>query len=170
MPAIAEPLADVAAHGSIAAARIADMLRTVDYASLSPVDGRISLDAEGIVALCREHGIGLLTERDAAYPRMLREIPDPPGVLFVRGEPKPQDDLAIAIVGTRRPTGYGINVAERLAEDLASRGLAVTSGLARGVDSAAHRGASRSSTARWRQRSASSWSGSRSARSAAGTS
>ncbi len=105
------------------------------------VAARAEIDAEGIIALCREHGIGLLTERDAAYPRMLREIPDPPGVLFFRGELKPQDDLAIAIVGTRHGSRYGIEQAERLAASLARAGLTIVSGLARGIDAAAHRGA-----------------------------
>ena len=62
-----------------------------------------------------EHGIEILTEGHAAYPRVLREIPDPPGVLFVRGEIKPDDALAIGIVGTRHGTQYGLRQAERLA-------------------------------------------------------
>ncbi len=99
------------------------------------------IDVEAEIALCRQHGIDILTETDAAYPRALREIHDPPGVLFVRGEMKPDDALAIAIVGTRHGTQYGLRQAERLAGGLARAGLTVISGLARGIDAAAHRGA-----------------------------
>jgi DNA processing protein len=77
------------------------------------------------------------------YPPLLREIFDPPVVLYLRGNKWNAELPQIAIVGTRRPTGYGLNCAERLAEDLAARGLAITSGLARGLDAAAHRGALR---------------------------
>ena len=81
------------------------------------------------------------TECDPAYPRALREIHDPPGMLFVRGEILPQDALAMAIVGSRHATHYGLAQAERLAGSLARAGLTIVSGLARGIDAAAHRGA-----------------------------
>jgi DNA processing protein len=74
------------------------------------------------------------------YPPRLKQIPDPPLVLYVRGDVKVLSQLAVAIVGTRRPTAYGSQVAERLARDLAQRQLVIVSGLARGIDSAAHRG------------------------------
>ena len=106
---------------------------------IAAASNEIDVDAE--IALCREHGIGILTESDEAYPRVLREIHDPPGVLFVKGELQPQDGLAIGIVGTRHATHYGLQQAERLAGSLARAGLTVVSGLARGIDSAAHRGA-----------------------------
>ena len=80
---------------------------------------------------------------DPAYPPLLREIFDPPIILYTRGKKWDPDTAQVAIVGTRRPTGYGLNCAERLGEDLAKRGLAVVSGLARGIDSSAHRGALR---------------------------
>ena len=99
------------------------------------------IDAEGEIALCREHDVAILTEADVGYPRVLREIPDPPGVLFVRGELKGDDALAIAMVGTRHATPYGLRQAERLAGSLGRAGLTVVSGLARGIDAAAHRGA-----------------------------
>jgi DNA processing protein len=99
------------------------------------------IDAEAEIALCRQHGIAILTDADPHYPRMLREIPDPPGLLFVRGTLQPQDGLAIGIVGTRHGTAYGLRQAERLAGSLARSGLTVISGLARGIDAAAHRGA-----------------------------
>jgi len=75
------------------------------------------------------------------YPPRLKQIPDPPLVLYVRGDVKVLSRHALAIVGTRRPTAYGSQVAQRLARDLAQRQLVIVSGLARGIDSAAHRGA-----------------------------
>jgi DNA processing protein len=75
------------------------------------------------------------------YPPRLKQIPDPPLVLYVRGDVKVLSRYALAIVGTRRPTAYGSQVAQRLAHDLAQRQLVIVSGLARGIDSAAHRGA-----------------------------
>jgi DNA processing protein len=79
--------------------------------------------------------------RDGEFPAHLREIPVPPDRLWVRGTLVDEDALAIAIVGSRRATPFGLELAERLAGDLAARGITVVSGLARGIDSAAHRGA-----------------------------
>ena len=81
-----------------------------------------------------------LTPTDERYPALLGVIPSPPA-LHVRGSLEPADALAIAIVGSRRPTPYGVEVAESLAADLAARGVTIVSGLARGIDTAAHRGA-----------------------------
>jgi DNA processing protein len=78
---------------------------------------------------------------DTAYPARLRQIYDPPLVLYVRGNVTALSQPGIAVVGTRHPTPYGTGMAERLACDLATRGLVIFSGLARGVDTAAHRGA-----------------------------
>jgi DNA processing protein len=78
---------------------------------------------------------------ETAYPANLGEIPVPPERLWVRGRLHASDALAIAIVGARDATPYGLAVAERLGADLAARGITVVSGLARGIDSAAHRGA-----------------------------
>src|SRR5215471_4339106 len=91
-----------------------------------------------------ELGVQTVDILDPAYPPLLREIFDPPIILYIRGRKWDPELPQVAIVGTRRPTGYGLNCAERLAEDLAAKGLAVTSGLARGLDAAAHRGALRS--------------------------
>src|SRR5688572_2803993 len=88
-------------------------------------------------------GIRILDILHPEYPSLLREIYDPPSILYIRGKSWDSDLPQVAIVGTRRPTGYGINCAERLAEDLAARGVAITSGLARGIDAGAHRGALR---------------------------
>lgn len=99
------------------------------------------VDAEGEMQRCCRAGVAILLETDEAYPRLLRKIVDPPGVLFVRGELKRQDALAVGIVGTRHASQYGLRQAERLAGGLARAGLTVISGLARGIDAAAHRGA-----------------------------
>ncbi len=102
---------------------------------------RDEIDVEAQLALCTAGGIALLAEHDEAYPRVLREIHDPPGILFVRGQILPQDAIAIAIVGSRHATQYGLAQAERLAGSLARAGVTIVSGLARGIDAAAHRGA-----------------------------
>ncbi len=99
------------------------------------------IDVEAEIALCRRNDVAILVEADSGYPRTLREIHDPPGVLFVRGELKSDDALSIGIVGTRHGSHYGRTQAERLAGSLARAGLTVVSGLARGIDAAAHRGA-----------------------------
>jgi len=78
---------------------------------------------------------------DDRYPPLLRQIYDPPAVLWMRGDLLPQDERAIAIVGTRRATDYGKRVAHDFAFELAQRGFTIVSGLAYGVDAAAHRGA-----------------------------
>jgi DNA processing protein len=80
---------------------------------------------------------------DAGYPKNLRNIHKPPKQLFVNGTLLAQDEMAVAIVGSRRATHYGLEVAERLGCELAARGVTVVSGMARGIDSAAHRGALR---------------------------
>ena len=96
------------------------------------------IDVAKEIAYCRENQITLLLETAAEYPRILKEIHDPPGVLFVRGEVRTTDALSIAIVGTRHATAYGLAQAERLASGLARAGYTIVSGLARGIDAAAH--------------------------------
>src|SRR5438067_1954353 len=86
-------------------------------------------------------GAAVVTIDDPAYPAHLRQIYDPPVALFVRGSVEALSGSGIAIVGTRHPTPYGLGMAERLACDLAAHGLIIFSGLARGIDSAGHRGA-----------------------------
>jgi DNA processing protein len=102
---------------------------------------KTEIDVQAELALCAENKIAILTDQDPAYPRMLREIYDPPGILFMRGEILPPDAIAIAIVGARHATHYGLAQAERLAGSLARAGITIVSGLARGIDAAAHRGA-----------------------------
>ena len=98
-------------------------------------------EAEQLLQQCMEAGIDILWAEHVRYPRLLKEIPDPPLVLFMRGELQPQDELAVAIVGTRHASTYGLKMAERLAAGLARAGVTIISGLARGIDAAAHRGA-----------------------------
>lgn len=97
--------------------------------------------AEDVVALCQAEGVRILVEGDDDYPGLLSRIHDPPGVLFVRGTFEPRDALAVSIVGARHATAYGRRVAAQLAGGLARAGYTVVSGLARGIDAAAHRGA-----------------------------
>lgn len=86
-------------------------------------------------------GQTIVTLADAAYPPTLLEIPDPPGLLYVRGDPALLNKPALAIVGSRNATPQGRQTAERLAGKLAAGGLVIASGLALGIDAAAHRGA-----------------------------
>jgi DNA processing protein len=88
-----------------------------------------------------ETGATLIPINGPDYPSLLRSIYDPPLVLFARGRIELLGRLQIAVVGTRRPTPYGVAAAERLSADLATAGLTITSGMARGIDTAAHRAA-----------------------------
>jgi DNA processing protein len=90
----------------------------------------------------RKMGIRVITIKDEDYPELLKQIPDPPVVLFKKGE-LPFSARTFAIVGARRATFEGMAIAERIAETLSSAGIAIVSGLARGVDAAAHKGALR---------------------------
>ena len=99
------------------------------------------MEAEREVAAADKLGCRLVAYGGPDYPPLLKQIADPPLVLYVRGDAALLARHAVALVGTRRPTAYGSSVAHRLASDLAQRQLVIASGLARGVDSAAHRGA-----------------------------
>lgn len=83
-------------------------------------------------------GATLVTWDDPRYPSLLRQIHDPPPFLYMAGELQGADDLAVAVVGSRRPTAYGLRVARQLATELSDYGFTVVSGLARGIDAAAH--------------------------------
>ena len=98
-----------------------------------------AIDAENVIDLCEREGITILAEGDPEYPNLLSQIEDPPGILFAKGSLKPV--LGIAIVGSRHATAYGLRMAEKIASGLVQAGYTVVSGLARGIDAAAHRGA-----------------------------
>jgi DNA processing protein len=89
----------------------------------------------------RENGADLIVLTDARYPQPLREIFDPPFAVFARGRVELLATLMLGVVGTRRPTPYGLAATERLSGDLARAGFTIVSGMARGIDTAAHRGA-----------------------------
>lgn len=100
---------------------------------------RPEVDAE--CALVEKHGVRLAFRGRPGYPTALGQTPAPPHLLYVRGALADADSRAVAVVGSRSCTSYGRRVAERLAHDLASAGWTIVSGLARGIDGAAHRGA-----------------------------
>jgi DNA processing protein len=102
---------------------------------------RTQTDPEREVTLAQRHGARILTWEEEGYPQALKEIPDPPPVLYMLGEWRPEDAEGVAIVGTRRCTSYGRLVAQRLAAEFAGLGITVISGLAPGIDTAAHKGA-----------------------------
>ncbi len=95
--------------------------------------------AEQELAKARDAGVAVIIADDAAYPAALKNTPDPPLFLYVKGDLHPGD--GIAIVGTRKPTHYGLTVTHHISYELAAAGLTVVSGLARGIDTQAHRGA-----------------------------
>jgi DNA processing protein len=97
--------------------------------------------AEDELARASATNVKIISLDDSGYPSQLKQIYDPPLILYVRGDEAVISQPGIALVGTRHPTPYGLGMAERLSCDLASRGLVIFSGLARGVDTAGHRGA-----------------------------
>jgi len=99
------------------------------------------VDVEAILQWCGDHQVTILQNTSPHYPQSLRELSDAPPILFFEGEIKPCDALAVAIVGTRHATAYGRSQAEKIAYGLAKAGITVISGMARGIDSAAHQGA-----------------------------
>ena len=102
---------------------------------------RPQIDPDEELERVQAAGIGVLTWHDPAYPRLLREIDDLPPVLYVQGELTDDDQRSVTVVGTRKPTSYGKEVAAHLAGDLARAGVTIVSGLARGIDGVAHRAA-----------------------------
>ncbi|HEY2155667.1 MAG TPA: DNA-processing protein DprA [Isosphaeraceae bacterium] len=107
------------------------------------VAARREFDPETELAICRQQDVRPVARGTDGFPAMLAEIPDPPSLLYVRGTFAERDAMAIAIVGARHCTPYGLRIAEKLGASLARVGLTVVSGLARGIDAAAHRGALR---------------------------
>ncbi|NOY69680.1 MAG: DNA-protecting protein DprA [Deltaproteobacteria bacterium] len=119
-------------------------LAAIEGISLRVVSGilkaRVHDDILQEIDSAAEKGFTIITYTDRNYPTLLREIADPPPFLYVSGQ-LPTDFFPLAIVGTRNPTRYGITMARRLAADLTKMGITIVSGMARGIDSAAHGGA-----------------------------
>ena len=145
-PVLARRLIETAGSPAAACGADAALLRTVDgvaskagkiAASLRASAGKV--DAE--LARAASVGATVICPDDGTYPPLLREIPDPPLVLYVRGTLEPRDLNAVAIVGSRKCSLYGREQAERFAALLAGAGFTIVSGGARGTDTAAHRGA-----------------------------
>jgi DNA processing protein len=111
--------------------RLVHTIRTADH----------HVDTGAIVRWCRENGCRLVCRGTPAYPQLLNDLHDAPPIFFARGEITAADGLAVAIVGTRHATTYGSRQADRIAYGLAKAGVTVISGMARGIDAAAHEGA-----------------------------
>jgi DNA processing protein len=146
-PILAQRLVDAA--GSIEAACSANALLLKSVEGIGSAKSRNILEslkraadeADGEIARAEKAGARLICRDDEEYPTLLRSIPDPPLVLYVKGAIEPRDLHSIAIVGSRRCSFYGREQSERFAALLAGAGMTVISGGARGIDSAAHRGA-----------------------------
>lgn len=130
------PAAELAAEGGV-------MLETAERLAAQTKEA----DPEKELLAAEKAGAAVLTVLDEGYPELLKKIYDPPLVLYVRGALKPVP--AAAIVGTRKATPYGLRTAARLAGELAASGVAVASGLARGIDTAAHQAAVEAGGVTW---------------------
>ena len=104
-------------------------------------ENRDSIDLDNELKRVEDAGVKTLTLEDDDYPASLKNIYDPPPVIFVKGELRKADEKAIAIVGTRKASRYGLETARKLAAELSSLGITIISGLAAGIDTAAHGGA-----------------------------
>ncbi|NPV48258.1 MAG: DNA-protecting protein DprA [Armatimonadetes bacterium] len=137
----------VEAFGSAANILAADdgMLTAIEGISRDTVtrlrDTAATMDLARLRQEMRDHGVTLVPVTAPDYPPLLREVPDGPAALFVQGSLVRRDEMAVAIVGTRECTPYGLAAARKLAGDLARRGFTIVSGMARGIDAAAHQGA-----------------------------
>jgi DNA processing protein len=105
------------------------------------VHSRNKFDADKEISLADKSGVCIINISDSRYPALLKKIYDPPPVIYVKGDIQPSDNLAVAIVGSRGCSHYGSEQASRFAHLLASAGFTIVSGMARGIDSAAHSGA-----------------------------
>jgi DNA processing protein len=121
-----------ASNADLAAAGIDARTR----ASLQKTRRERDLDAE--LVRIEQAGLTVVTREDPTYPRLLAEAPNAPPLLYIRGHLDPQDDWAIAVVGTRSPTTYGKEVTRYIVSELAQNGVTIVSGLAIGIDSVAH--------------------------------
>jgi DNA processing protein len=111
--------------------------RTVGFVE----EGRKTIDPDRELERLDKAGVSAFNWNDSGYPALLKQIPDPPPVLYVKGKIEPEDQRSIALVGTRKATPYGKEAAQVLAADLSRSGISVVSGLARGIDTVAHKAA-----------------------------
>jgi DNA processing protein len=133
----------IAAFGDVRSAWLASEsdlldLRINRLAVRNLLRARREEDLDQLLRCLDQQGVQALTWDNPDYPPLLAQIPDAPPLIFVRGTLMPADEWAVAMVGTRRATSYGREVARRLAADLARAGMTVVSGLARGIDGIAH--------------------------------
>ncbi|MEZ4667477.1 MAG: DNA-processing protein DprA [Anaerolineae bacterium] len=105
------------------------------------IRARAKLDLDAEIGRIERTGAWLVTIADAHYPNNLRKLTDAPPVLYIKGSLQPEDERALSIVGTRKSSAYGRDAAHYFAKALAEHGITITSGLAHGIDSVAHRGA-----------------------------
>lgn len=139
--AILDAFGDIDAALSAPASRLARVDRIGDRLAAQIAADRHQVDVDGELDLAARHGVRVICLADDEYPAALRAINDPPPCLYVRGALRREDALALALVGSRHCSRYGAEQAERFASLAAHAGLTVVSGMARGVDTAAHRGA-----------------------------
>lgn len=125
-----------AAWEAPAAALYTSGLEPKACAALLEARRRLDLDTE--VLRVAETGARMFCIEDAGYPALLRQIPQPPPLIYVRGTLEQRDEWSLAVVGTRAPSPYGKEAARRISGDLAAAGVTIVSGLARGIDSIAH--------------------------------
>jgi DNA processing protein len=116
-------------------------VRSIPDLAAALIEPRFQDQAARELERARREGARLLTPEDDEYPALLRAVADPPLVLYVRGALRPEDGLAVAVVGSRRATPHGLHLAASIARGLGAAGFTVVSGLARGIDAAGHRGA-----------------------------
>ena len=105
------------------------------------IDGKSRAPLAQELELIERHQCHIVTVTDGSYPPLLKQIDDPPVLLYIIGDFPPQDAPSIAIVGSRSPTEYGKTISQQLSHQLAERGITVVSGFARGIDTCVHRGA-----------------------------
>jgi DNA processing protein len=145
--------------GSILIKRLLDRFKTPEAVFRAPVKELLSVEALGEKAageirkgpsekkvekelnFLKELGGTILTFKEEGYPKRLKDIYDPPPLLYVRGALKKEDELAVAIVGSRKTSPYGRWITEKISQELVRHGVTIVSGMARGIDSAAHKGA-----------------------------
>jgi DNA processing protein len=145
--------------GSILIKRLLDRFKTPEAVFRAPVKELLSVEGLGEKAageirkgpsekkvekelnFLKELGGTILTFKEEGYPKRLKDIYDPPPLLYVRGALKKEDELAVAIVGSRKTSPYGRWITEKISQELVRHGVTIVSGMARGIDSAAHKGA-----------------------------